>query len=693
MRCKLLHESAGRMRVHAFQKNGRMTLREADILEYYLRNIGGVKNVKVFDRTCDIIIEYVCERDLIISALSHFSYSDERNISLVPEHTGRELNRQYEDKLTGAVIRRILGKLFLPASVRAVYCILRAVGYVKKGLETLASGKIEVSLLDAVAITVSILRRDFNTASSVMFLLHLGELLEEWTHKKSVDDLAGIMSLQVDKTWVCGEDGTELLIPVGEVKVGDTIIVRTGGVIPLDGRVVSGNAEVNQSSMTGESLPVHKEVGSYVYAGTVVEDGECVVMVDKPVGSGRYDRIVRMIEESETLKSNSEAKAAHLADRLVPITLGGTAIVWALTRNASKALSILMVDFSCALKLAMPLAILSAMCESGAYDISVKGGRFLEAVANADTIVFDKTGTLTHASPTVAEIIPFGGHEENEVLRLAACLEEHYPHSIARAVVDEATRRDLHHEERHSKVEYVVAHGISSIVDGERVLIGSYHFIFEDEGCVIPEDETDSFNSLPDEYSLLYLAIGGELSAVICISDPLRDEVPYVVEQLHENGLKRIVMMTGDSEKTAAAVARASGVDEYYAEVLPEDKANFIRAEHKAGRCVIMLGDGINDSPALSEADVGIAIRDGAAIAKEIADITLACDDLKSLIILRKLASRLMDRINSNYRFIIGFNTMLIALGVCGVLPPATSALLHNISTLGVSMHSMKSLL
>ena len=690
MKCKILHESAGRLRVHVMQS--RMTLAQADILEYTLRHVDGVTDVKVFDRTCDAIIRYTCPRARIIAALSKFSYS-EQNAALVPEHTGRELNRQYEEKLVGTVVRRMVSKLFLPAPVRTAYCVARAVGYVRRGLETLLKGRIEVSVLDAVAITVSLLRRDFDTASSVMFLLKLGELLEEWTHKKSVDDLAGTMALQVDKTWLRTAEGQEVLVPVRDVQVGDTIVVRTGGIIPLDGKVCGGNADVNQASITGEGLPVHKEAGSYVYAGTVVEDGECAITVDKAMGSGRYDRIVRMIEESEKLKSTSEAKAAHLADKLVPITLGGTALTWLITRNVTKAMSILMVDFSCALKLAMPLAILSAMRESSVHHISVKGGRFLEAVAEADTIVFDKTGTLTHAMPTVAKIIPFGGREENEVLRLAACLEEHYPHSIARAVVEEAKRRDLHHEERHSKVEYVVAHGISSIVDGERVLIGSYHFVFEDEKCEIPAEENELFDRLPAEYSHLYLAISGKLAAVLCISDPLREEAPDVIAQLKALGFGKIVMMTGDSAKTAEAVAKTVGVDEYYAEVLPEDKANFIRREHEAGRCVIMLGDGINDSPALSEADAGIAIRDGAAIAREIADITLSADDLYALVTLRRLSTALMKRVNANYRFIISFNLMLILLGVGGILSPATSALLHNLSTLGVSMHSMTNLL
>lgn len=691
MKCKILHETRGRLRIHAMQKS--MTLDEADILEYYLRNVDGVTDVKVFDRTCDAIIRYTCPRAKVIDALARFSFTDEKSIALVPEHTGRALNRRYEEKLVASVAWRLIGSLFLPTPIRTVLTVMRGIGYIREGIKTLSKGKIEVSVLDATAIAVSLVRRDFSTASSVMFLLRIGELLEEWTHKKSVDDLAGAMALSVDQTWLRTSEGQEILVPVRDVQVGDTIIVRTGGIIPLDGKVCGGNADVNQASITGEGLPVHKEAGSYVYAGTVVEDGECAINVDKAMGNGRYDRIMRMIEESEKLKSTSEAKAAHLADRLVPLTLGGTALTWLLTRNVAKALSVLMVDFSCALKLAMPLAILSAMRESNAHHITVKGGKFLEAVAEADTIVFDKTGTLTHAMPTVAKIIPFGGREENDVLRLAACLEEHYPHSIARAVVAEATRRDLRHEERHSRVEYVVAHGISSIADGQSVLIGSHHFIFEDEGCIIPEAEREKYDSLPDEYSHLYLAIAGELAAVICISDPLRAEAGQVIGELKALGFKKIIMMTGDSEKTAAAVAKKVGVDEYYAEVLPEDKANFIRREHEARRCVIMLGDGINDSPALSEADAGIAIREGAAIAREIADITLASDDLYALVTLRKLSTALMKRVNANYRFIMSFNLALILLGVGGILPPATSALFHNLSTLGVSMHSMTNLL
>ena len=549
-----------------------------------------------------------------------------------------------------------------------------------------------MSVLDATAVTVSLLRRDFDTASSVMFMLRLGELLEEWTHKKSVSDLAGAMSLNVEKVWL-KTDEQEILVSINDISEGDKIIVRTGNLIPLDGKVVSGDAMVNQASMTGESLPVKKSAGSYAYAGTVVEEGECVIAVEKAAGGGRYDRIVRMIEESEKLKSTAEDKASHLADRLVPYTLGGTALTYLLTRNAVKALSVLMVDFSCALKLSMPIAVISAMRESAKYNVSVKGGRFLEAVAKADVVVFDKTGTLTLATPRVAKIVTFGGRAENDMLRLAACLEEHYPHSLANAVVEEAARRGLNHEEYHSSVEYVVAHGISSTVEGRNVVIGSYHFVFEDEGCTVPDDEKDKFDNISDEYSHLYLAVSGVLRAVICISDPLRPEAHSAVAALHKAGIKKVVMMTGDNEKTAAAVARAVGVDEYRAEVLPEDKAEFIRREKAAGHTVIMIGDGVNDTPALSEADVGIAINTGAAIAKEISDITVSSEDLFKLVTLREISSALMERINRNYRFIVSFNFLLIVCGVTGVIQPTTSALLHNMSTLGISIKSMTDLL
>lgn len=691
MRCKILHQSAGRIRVHMLVS--RMTLEQADVLEYYLRAEDGVTDVRVYDRTCDAVIYYAGERGDILSALSRFSFEDEGARALVPDHTSRALNRQYEDRLVGTVCGRAFSRLFIPAPVRAAIAACKAVGYLVKGLRVLARGRLEVAVLDATAITVSMIRGDYDTASSVMFLLRIGETLEEWTHKKSVDDLARTMSLNVDRIWVKTEAGEEILVPASRVRVGDTIVVRTGAMIPLDGKVVSGEAAVNQSSITGEALPVRKECGSYVYAGTVVEEGECLICVDKGSGEGRYDRVVRMIEDSEKLKSATEDKASHLADRLVPYSLGGTILTYFLTGNVTKALSILMVDFSCALKLSMPLAVLSAMREAGLHHITVKGGRFLEAVSEADTIVFDKTGTLTYAAPKVAAVVPFGGREEEEMLRLAACLEEHYPHSMANAVVQEAKNRDLRHEERHSRVEYVVAHGISSMIDEERVLIGSYHFIFQDEGCFVRPEEQEKFDSLPEAYSHLYMAISGELAAVICIEDPLRKEARDVVDRLHGLGISRVVMMTGDNEKTARAVAAAVGVDEYYAEVLPEDKAAFIKTEHAAGRKVIMVGDGVNDSPALSEADAGIAISAGAAIAREIADITVSADHLSALVTLKLLSDALMKRIQRNYRFIIAFNLMLIGLGAGGVLQPAASALLHNMSTLGISLESMTNLL
>lgn len=688
MKCKILHESKGRLRVHLMQT--RMTLAQADVLEYYMKTVDGVTDVQVYDRTGNAVIHYLCGRAAIINALSAFSY--ESSAVFAPEHTGRELNRAYEDKIVFTVLGRAVSRLFIPMPVRIAAAAFKSGGYLWKGIRALLRGRLEVAVLDATAITVSMLRGDYETASSIMFLLKLGGILEEWTHKKSVDDLARSMALNVEKVWLQA-DGAEVMIPVTQIRAGDSVVVRTSNMIPLDGKVISGEAMINQASMTGESMPVRKTVGSYVYAGTAIEEGECVVCVDKVSGSGRYDRIVKMIEESEKLKSMTEDKASHLADRLVPYSLGGTVLVYLLTRNVTKALSVLMVDFSCALKLSMPITVLSAMRESGFYHISVKGGRFLEAVSEADTIVFDKTGTLTHAAPQVARLVTFGGRDENEMLRLAACLEEHYPHSMANAVVQEATKRGLHHEERHSKVEYVVAHGISSLVENEKVIIGSYHFVFQDEGCRIPDEGRIRFDSLPGEYSHLYMAIGGELAAVICIDDPLREEASAVITSLRRLGLQKIVMMTGDNDRTAKVVAKAVGVDEYHAEVLPEDKAEFIRSEHEAGRKVIMIGDGVNDSPALSEADAGIAIADGAAIAREIADITISADDLFALVTLKALSDALMARIRGNYRFIIAFNGVLIALGVAGVLPPATSALLHNASTLGVSLHGMTNLL
>ena len=690
MKCKILHDTAGRLRVHLCCK--RMTLRQADVLEYYLLAVDGVRSVKVYDRTRDAVVVYDAERERMIRALARFSFEKAEKLDLAPEHTSRTLNREFEDKLALTVMRRCASNLFLPAPVTSALAVIRSAKYIKEGLLALWHRKLSVAVLDATAVTVSMVRGDFATAGSVMFMLRLGEILEEWTHKKSVADLASAMSLRVENVWQ-QVDGTEVLTKVTDVKPGDRIVIRTGGMIPLDGRVIEGEAMVNQSSLTGESMPVAKRPGSPVYAGTVAEEGECVVCVEKVSGSGRYDRVVRMIEESEKLKSTAEDKASRMADRLVPYTLGGTAVTYLLTRDVTKMLAVLMVDFSCALKLAIPVAVLSAMRESSGHHISVKGGRFLEAVAKADTIVFDKTGTLTYATPKVAQIVPFGGHREGDMLRLAACLEEHYPHSMANAVVEEAKRRGLTHEEYHSQVQYVVAHGISSMVENKKVIIGSAHFVFEDEGCHIPEGEQDKYDALPAAYSHLYLCIDGELAAVICIHDPLRREAKDAVKALHESGFTNVVMMTGDNRRTAESVAAEVGVDAVYAEVLPEDKAAFIRQEKEKGHTVIMVGDGVNDSPALSEADAGIAISTGAAIAREIADITVASEDLFELVTLRKLSEALMDRIHGSYRFIVAFNLSLITLGVAGVLPPAISALLHNTSTLGIGLKNMTDLL
>ena len=683
-----MHESPGRIRVHAMQK--RMTMAQADILEYYLKAQEGVIEAKVYDRTGDAVIFYEGKREGMILALSRFSYKG--NEGLVPSQTGRALNREYEDKLVLTVVDRVISTLFYPIPLKRVITGVKAIPYLFKGLQTLFQRKIEVSLLDAVAISASILTGDYDTASSVMFLLSVGEILEEWTHKKSVDDLARTMSLNVDKVWTLVQ-GEEVLLPLNEVEVGQEIIVRTGNMIPLDGKVSFGEAMVNQASMTGESIPVRKKIGSSAYAGTVVEEGECRIRVEKLAGSGRYDRIVKMIEESEKLKSATEDKASHLADKLVPYSLGGAALTYLLTRNVTKALAFLMVDFSCALKLSMPVAVLSAMREAGKHKISVKGGKFMEAISEANTIVFDKTGTLTYAKPKVEDIITFNNADDNEMLRMAACLEEHYPHSMANAVVAEAEARDLHHAERHSKVEYVVAHGISSIYEGKHVLIGSHHFIFDDEHCTVPKGEEEKLASIPPEHSALYLAVDGELTTVILISDPLRKEAVGVIQDLKALGIDKVVMMTGDNKKTAHAVARMVGVDEFHAEVLPEDKASFIQEEHRLGRKVIMVGDGINDSPALSEADAGIAISAGAAIAKEVADITIQEGDLYELVILKKLSNRLMKRIHGNYNFIIGFNAMLIALGLAGIMTPSNSALFHNISTIATGLKSMTPLI
>ena len=670
----------------------RMTHEQADILLFYLQNIDGVFRADVYDRTADATIHYKGNRETIIEGLRRFRYEEVEVPNGLLETSGRAMNAEYQEKLVDKILFHYGRKFLLPYPISAAYTTIMSAKYIWKGIKTLMERRIEVPVLDATAIGVSIFRSDFSTAGSIMFLLGIGELLEEWTHKKSVDDLARTMSLNVGKVWLKTGDQA-VLVSSNQIKSGDQVVVHMGNVIPFDGEVVDGEAMINQASLTGESVPVRRTTGNYVYAGTVVEEGEVTVDVKAVGGSSRYEKIAAMIEESEKLKSGLESRAEHLADKLVPYSLGGTALTYLLTRNATKALSILMVDFSCALKLAMPISVLSAIREAGMYKITVKGGKYLEAVAEADTIVFDKTGTLTHACPRLVQVVPFGGNDADEMLRLAACLEEHYPHSMAKAVVQAAQERDLSHEERHSTVSYLVAHGIASSVDGQKVVIGSHHFVFEDEGCTIPDGEQEKFDSLPARCSQLYLAVGGKLAAVLCIDDPLRAEAPAVVAGLRSLGFSRLVMMTGDSERTARAVAEAVGVDEYHAEVLPEDKAEFVRREHEAGRKVVMLGDGVNDSPALSAADAGIAIRDGAAIAREVADITLAADDLGALLTLRRLSDALMERIGWNYRNIIGFNLMLIILGVLGVLPPTTTALLHNASTLVIGMKSMTKLL
>ena len=690
MKCKILHESSGRIRLRAEMR--RMTMEEAGQLEAYLAALPGVRQATVYERTCDMVILYREGRKQVLDGVAAFRFDREAMVASTPENSGRALNRQYQERLVNMVLFRAARVLFLPTPLQQLYTLFRSVRYLWHGARCLLRRKLEVEVLDALSIGVSIIRNDYSTAASVMFLLRLGELLEEWTRKKSLGDLARCMSLNVDRVWLKRSD-TEVLVPITQVKAGDTICVHTGNVIPLDGRVLSGEACVNQASLTGESLAVRKAEGACVYAGTVVEEGECVILVEQQSGSGRYDQIVSMIEESEKLKSSTENRALALADRLVPYSLAGTVLTYLLTQNATRAISILMVDFSCALKLSMPLAVLSAMRECGSYHITVKGGKYLEAMAKADTIVFDKTGTLTHATPTVARVVPFGGRDERSVLCVAACLEEHYPHSMANAVVKEALRRGISHEEMHSEVEYVVAHGIASRIDGEKVVIGSYHFVFEDEGCVIPAGEQERFDALPPEYSHLYLAMGGTLAGVICVADPLREEASAVLNSLRKLGISKAVMMTGDNERTAAVIAKEVGVDEYFAEVLPEDKARFVEQEKAAGRTVVMIGDGINDSPALSAADVGIAISDGAAIAREIADITIAADDLFELVLLKMTANGLLKRTDGNYRFVLGFNGTLIVLGAAGILPPATSALLHNLSTLGISIRSMTNLL
>ena len=692
MKFRIMHEIKGRMRIHVSQK--RMTYEEADTLQYYLESQNNILSAKVYERNQDVAICYEGSREQVIALLQCFQYTKVQVPSTVLANSGREMNREYWDKLVGTIVRRMASKCFLPYSVRAVITTVKSVKYIWKGVCTLAKGKIEVPVLDGTAIAVSILRGDTKTASSVMFLLGIGEILEDWTHKKSVGDLARSMSLNVNKVWLLtGEENREVLVDANTITAGDKIVVHMGNVIPFDGIVVSGEGAVNQSSLTGEGLPVMKAKGGFVYAGTVLEEGEITVEVKEVSGSTKFEKIVTMIEESEKLKSSVEGKAAHVADKLVPYTLLGTGLTYLITRNATKALAVLMVDFSCALKLAIPISVLSAIREANSYHITVKGGKFLEKIAQADTIVFDKTGTLTKAQPTVIDVVSFNGEDSDELLRTAACLEEHFPHSMAKAVVMAAQKKGLTHEEKHSKVEYIVAHGISSTVDGSRVVIGSHHFVFEDEHCSIPFGMQERFDHLRNDCSHLYLAIDGQLAAVICIEDPLREEASTVIEQLRAAGLSKIVMMTGDSDRTARTIAAKVGVDEYYSEVLPEDKASFVEKEKAQGRSVIMIGDGINDSPALSAADVGIAISDGAEIAREIADITVGADDLAELVKLKAISDGLMKRIHGNYRKIVGINSGLIALGVLGLIPPTTSALLHNTSTLVISLESMKNLL
>lgn len=692
MKFTIKHESRGRMRVHMEQY--RMTYEQADTLLYVIHNHRNVTFVKVYDRTADAVIEYVGDREQIIELLRHFHYESANVPQTVIKTSGRELNNSYQEKLIGSVVWHYSKKLLLPWPIRTALTVGRSIKYIGIGLKCLLQRKIEVPVLDATAITVSLVTKDFSTASSIMFLLGIGELLEEWTHKKSVDDLARSMSLNVSKVWLRTPENQEILVESSKIEKGDKVVVHMGNVIPFDGEVLDGDAMVNQASLTGESVPVQRTVGNTVFAGTVVEEGEITIRVKEVEENNRFDQIVTMIEESEKLKSELEGKAEHYADKLVPWTLGATGLTYLLTRNVTKAMSILMVDFCCALKLAMPISVLSAIREASLYNVTVKGGKFLEAVAEADTIVFDKTGTLTKAHPTVVDVVNFNDeYSSDDMLRVAACLEEHFPHSMAKAVVDAASKKGLSHEEMHTKVEYIVAHGIATSINGKRTVIGSYHFVFEDEKCVVPAGKEPLFESLPLYYSHLYLAVEGKLSAVICIEDPLRDEAAAVVTSLKKAGISKVVMMTGDSERTASVIAKKVGVDEYYAEVLPEDKAAFVEREKAKGRKVIMIGDGINDSPALSAANVGIAISDGAEIAREIADITVGSDDLYQIVTLKYISNALMKRIKSNYRKIVGFNSGLIALGVAGVLPPTTTALLHNGSTILISVNSMKNLL
>ena len=691
MKFRIKHEIEGRIRIEAVQN--RMTFEQADTLQYYLDDLPFVKSASVQERTQSVTVCYDGDREQVLDALKAFSYEDIKVPEAYFQSSGRKLNREYWEKLVSHVTWRGIQVFFIPYPIRGIITAVKSVKYIKLGIMTLAKRKIEVPVLDATAIAVSMIRRDLKTAGSIMFLLGIGEILEEWTHKKSVDDLARSMSLNVGNVWLCRDDEEDIMVPSSDIEEGDLVRVYMGTVVPFDGTVVSGEAMVNQASLTGESLAVRRAEGASVYAGTIIEEGELVIRVNETSGGSKYEKIAAMIEETEKLKSSVEGKAAHLADKLVPYTLLGTVLVWALTRNVTKALSVLMVDFSCALKLAMPISVLSAMREAGNHNITVKGGKYMEAMAEADTIIFDKTGTLTKARPVVADVISFGDREPDELLRIAACLEEHFPHSMAKAVVNAAKEKGLEHEELHSDVEYIVAHGISTMINNKKAIIGSYHFIFDDEKCIVDERFKERFDSLSSEYSHLYMAIEGKLAAVICIHDPLREEAAETIRNLKAAGIKKVVMMTGDSDKTARAIAAKAGVDEYYAEVLPEDKARFVEQEKKNGSKVIMIGDGINDSPALSAADVGIAISDGAEIAREIADITIAADDLGEIVVLKELSVKLMERIHRNYRRIVGINGGLILLGVSGVVQPTTSALIHNISTLGISLKSMENLL
>ena len=691
MKYQIMHESAGMLRLRAVQRD--MTLEQADLLDAYIRRVPGVDTVTVHERTRGIVIRYHGPRSDLVSRLAAFSYKGAATELQPVSHTGRALSREYKEKIIFHIIWRYVRRLWLPAPIRHAYQVVRAVPFICRALRCLLRGEITVDLLDGVAIGASLLTGDYETAGSVMFLLRLGELLDEWTHKKSIDDLARSMSLNVDQVWLRTEGEQDVLVPIGQVRAGDRVVVDAGNLIPLDGEVLEGDGMVNQASLTGESVPAEKHAGSTVYAGTVLEEGRLVIRVKETAGGNKYDQIVKMIEESEKLSSQVETRAANLADRLVPWCLGGSVLTYLLTRNVTRAVSVLMVDFSCALKLAMPLSVLSAMREASRYHVTVKGGKYMEKVAEATTIIFDKTGTLTKACPTVVDVVPFGGNDPDEMLRVAACLEEHFPHSMANAVVRAAREKGLHHDEMHSKVEYIVAHGIASTIDGQRAVIGSFHFVFEDEGVAIHKEDWAVFDALPPQYSHLFLAIGGTLSAAICISDPLRQEAKETVRQLHAAGFTRTVMLTGDSERTAAAIAAEVGVDDFHAEVLPEDKARFIQEEQAQGRLVVMIGDGINDAPALSFADVGVAIGTGAAIAREVADVTISAEDLRELVYLKHLSDALMVRIRGNYRFVMGFNGALILLGALGLLPPATSALLHNGSTLLLSLNSMTKLL